>query len=87
MHTRNWSWLIFFGIQGIIVGLEGVGKKLTTKKGFTMPHWLAACVTVSLQMWLAHTLFFPALTDAKLPVKLRGALVRNYSSLVGVVVL
>ena len=85
MHTRNWGWLIFFGIQGIIVGLEGVGKKLATKKGFTMPHWLAACVTVSLQMLLAHTLFFPALTDAKLPVKLRGALVRNYHSLVGVV--
>lgn len=85
MHTRNWSWLIFFGIQGIIVGLEGVGKKLKTKKGFAVPHWLAACVTVSSQVLLAHFLFFPALTEAKLPVKLCGALVRNYHSLVGVV--
>ena len=85
MHTRNWSWLIFFGIQGIIVGLEGVRKKLMTKKNYTVPHWLAACITVSLQMWLAHVLFFPALTDARLPVKLRRALVRTYHSLVGVV--
>lgn len=84
MHTRNWSWLIFFGVQGVIVGLEGFGKKLMTKTGFNMPHWLAVCVTVSVQMWLAHALFFPALTDARLPVKLRGALLRNYHSLVGV---
>ncbi len=85
MHTKKWSWLTFFGIQGIIVGLEGVEKKLMTKRGFTVPHWLATCITVSLQMWLAHALFFPALTDARLPVKLRGALVRNYHNLVGVV--
>ncbi|KAL0042074.1 hypothetical protein WJX77_002411 [Trebouxia sp. C0004] len=84
MHTKNWSWLTFFGIQGIIVGFEGVGKKLMTKKGFTVPHWLAACLTVSLQMWLAHALFFPALTDAKLPAKLHGALVTNYHSLLSV---
>ncbi len=84
MHTRNWSWLTFFGVQGIIVGLEGVGKKLMTKTGCSVPHWLAACVTVSLQMWLAHALFFPALTDARLPVKLRGALVRNYHVFIGV---
>ena len=78
MHTRNWCWLLFFVLQGIFVGLEGFGKMWLKRSGVTMPHGLAVGITVSLQMWLAHILFFPAVTDAKLNVKVYAALLKNY---------
>lgn len=78
MHTRNWCWLLFFVLQGVIVGLEGFGKMLLKRSGVIMPHGLAVGITVSLQMWLAHILFFPAVTDAELNVKVYVALLNIY---------
>lgn len=78
MHTRNWCWLLFFVLQGVFVGLEGFGKTWLKQSGVTMPHGLAVGITVSLQMWLAHILFFPAVTDAELNVKVYAALLGSY---------
>ena len=68
-HSRGGCWLAFFLLQGVVVGVEGVGKRILKQNGIKVPHWLAAVITLSLQMSLAHVLFFPGVTNAKIDAK------------------
>ena len=78
--------MAFFMIQAVIVGIEGLGRKVFRKYSIAMPTALAVAMTVSLQMWLAHILFFPPCTDADMTGKVLGGLVRNYHSLQALVI-
>ena len=63
-HTVAWKWLWFFTLQGVVVGIEQLGKKVLKRNNLAVPTVIAVGVTVPLQMWLAHMLFFPPCTDA-----------------------
>ena len=78
--------MAFFMIQAVIVGIEGLGRKVFTKYSIAVPAALAVAATVPLQMWLAHILFFPPCTDADMTGKVLGGLVRNYHALQALVV-
>ena len=71
---------------GVIIGIEGLGRKVFRTYSIAIPTVLAVAATVSLQMWLAHILFFPPCTDADMTGKVLGGLVRNYHALQALVV-
>lgn len=68
-------------IQPVIVGIEGLGKKVLKRYNVAVPIALAVVLTLTLQMWLAHILFFPPFTDADMTGKVLGGLVRNFHAL------
>ena len=68
-------------IQPVIIGIEGLGKKVLKRHNVAVPTALAVVLTLALQMWLAHMLFFPPCTDADMTGKVLGGLVRNYHAL------
>lgn len=78
--------MAFFMIQAVITGIEGLGQKVFRNHSVSVPTALAVAMTVSLQMWLAHILFFPPCTDADMTGKVLGGLVRNYHALQALVV-
>ncbi len=80
-HSKDWKWLTFFVIQALIIGIEGMGRKVFKKYHVAVPKWLAVCVTVPLQMWLAHIFFFPPCTDADMTGKVLGGLIRNFNAM------
>lgn len=64
-----------------MISIEGPGRKLITRYNIAVPTLLAVGVTVALQMWLAHILFFPPCTDADMTGKVMGGLLRNFQAL------
>ena len=68
-------------VQAVLVGIEALGRTLLRRYKVTVPRVLAVTITVPLQMWLAHTFFFPPCTDADMTQKLLGGLVRNFQAL------
>lgn len=68
-------------IQGIIIGVEALGRKLFKRYNVVVPTVIAVGITVPLQMWLAHVFFFPPCTDAAMTDKLLGGLLRNFQAL------
>ena len=60
------------------MGIEQIGKRVLKRYRVVVPTVLAVGITVPLQMWLAHILFFPPCSDADMTDKLLGGLVRNY---------
>ena len=60
------------------MGIEQIGKRVLRRYKVVVPQVLAVGITVPLQMWLAHLLFFPPCTDADMTDKLLGSLLRDY---------
>ncbi|KAL3134953.1 hypothetical protein ABBQ32_007913 [Trebouxia sp. C0010 RCD-2024] len=67
-------------IQAVVIGTEGLGRKLLKRYNVKVPRLLAIGVTVALQMWLAHIFFFPPCTDADMTGKVMGGLLRNFQA-------